>query len=668
VKEYILKPVAPNLRGKPLHIAYEKELNPQQLEAVTAGEGPMLVIAGAGSGKTRTLTYRVAWLVEHGVPPERILLLTFTNKAAREMLSRVESLLPADISKIWGGTFHAIGNRVLRRHAKLLGYSNDFTILDRDDSKELINACLADAKIDTREQRFPKGDVLGEIFSLLVNTEKPLARLLAEQFPYFEHLESQILDVRKHYESRKKKNNAMDFDDLLLNWLKLLQEHDEVRAQYQERFLHVLVDEYQDTNKIQADLVDILAAKNRNVMVVGDDSQSIYSWRGANFQNILTFPDRFSGARIYKIETNYRSTPEILEVANAAIAANAHQFRKTLHASRESGMKPMLAAVTEANMQAQFVAQRILELRDEGISLNEMAVLYRAHYHSMELQMELTRRNIPFLVTSGVRFFEQAHIKDAASFLKVAVNPTDELAFKRILKLLPGVGPKTADKIFNVVSKIMHAGKKVPKSLPEVPKKAEKTWPKLAEILDELRETPPFGVPSAMIEAVIESVYDDFLKASYTDYESRREDLEQLARFSRQFETVESLLTQLALLTNLEAEDVTVAASSEQEMVRLTTVHQAKGLEWKAVFVIWLADGMFPSAKSLGSIEGEEEERRLFYVAITRAKDELYLSYPLMRQGGEFGETWQKPSRFLQEIPKKLLEEIRVRPQYGWGA
>src|SRR3954465_7189546 len=429
-----------------IHIDYAAELNKQQLAAVTAPPGPQLIIAGAGSGKTRTLTYRVAYLLENGIDPRNILLLTFTNKAARQMLDRVTNLLPIDASGIWGGTFHSIGNRMLRRHGSALGYNSGFTIMDREDQKDLINTVVAGAGIDPKEIRFPKGDVLAEIFSFVVNTEMPIEELLAEKFPYFLPLLDRIRDVHGRYEKKKKATNSMDFDDLLEKTLRMLQEHENIAAFYRRQFQFILVDEYQDTNKIQADLIDTLAKDHRNVMVVGDDAQSIYSWRGANFKNILEFPKRYPDARVFKIEMNYRSVPEILEVANAAISANVQQFRKHLAAVRESnGVRPAIVGLNDGNEQAQFIAQRILELRDEGVELNEIAVLYRAHFHAVELQLELSRRGIPYVITSGVRFFEQAHVKDVTSFVRFVANPRDEVAFKRMVKLLPGIGNKSAD-------------------------------------------------------------------------------------------------------------------------------------------------------------------------------------------------------------------------------
>ena len=668
-REYILEPS----RGcRELRINYKAELNEQQFAAVTAAgadgdlnSGPMLVIAGAGSGKTRTLTYRVAWLVEHGVPPERILLLTFTNKAAREMLRRVGQLLPTDVSTIWGGTFHHVGNRILRRHTKLLGFGNDFSILDREDSRDMLDACVHEAGIDTRQERFPKGDVLAEVYSLAVNTERSIEQVLAQQYDYFCHLAGQINSLRAVYSERKRKANAMDYDDLLVLCLRLFQEHGDVRERYQEQFLHVLVDEYQDTNKIQADLVDTLAAKHRNVMVVGDDAQSIYSWRGANYRNILTFPERYSDAKTYKIEVNYRSVPSILELANEAIKANIHQFTKQLQPIRTGGAKPWLVACPDANQQAQFVAQRVLELRDESVRLTDIAVLYRAHYHAMELQMELTRRNIPYVITSGLRFFEQAHIKDVSCFLKVELNPHDELSFKRIVKLMQGVGGKTADKMWADFHPTLVAHKELPTASAFVPKKAAPEWKQLAGVLNVLCEMKPPQKAAEMIEHVVDGFYTEYLKLKYPNARARQEDLHQLAFFAMQFATVEDFLSQLALLTNLEADDANLISANEQEFVRLSTVHQAKGQEWKAVFVIGLCDGMFPLSRSLDNLEGEEEERRLFYVAVTRAKDELYLAYPLLRMMGGDSGGFQRPSRFLAELPRTRYQELAVRQRLG---
>jgi DNA helicase II / ATP-dependent DNA helicase PcrA len=651
-----------------INIDYASELNAQQLAAVTASPGPLLVIAGAGSGKTRTLTYRVAYLLENGIDPRNILLLTFTNKAARQMLDRVANLLPVDASGLWGGTFHSIGNRMLRRHGSTLGYSSGFTIMDREDQKDLIDAVVAAAGINPKEIRFPKGDVLADLFSFTVNTERPMDELLAEKFPYFLPLLEQIKDVHARYERKKKSTNSMDFDDLLEKTLRMLNEHEEIAAFYRRQFQFILVDEYQDTNKIQADIIDTLASEHRNVMVVGDDAQSIYSWRGANFKNILAFPARYPDAQVFKIELNYRSVPDILRVANAAIAANVQQFRKQLSATRPTNsVKPAVVGLNDGSEQAQFVAQRILELRDEGIELSEMAVLYRAHYHAIELQLELSRRGIPYLITSGVRFFEQAHVKDVTSFIRFIANPRDEVAFKRMVKLLPGIGGKSADNLWRAwESKLNEHGEVTSWSerlvAMAVGAKSKKSWEQLAHTLDEIA---PGGQPnprSEMITSIVEAIYDDYAKANFTNYELRREDLNQLAAFARQFKDVHEFLSQLALISNIDAEPA-LDQTAENEAVNLSTVHQAKGLEYHTVFVVWLTDGMFPSTRSLETRDAIEEERRLFYVAITRARDELYLTYPQMRLNAGYGDMFQRPSRFLKEIPTQLLEDWQVRRQ-----
>src|SRR5436305_4196341 len=649
-----------------IHIDYAAELNEQQLAAVTAPPGPLLVIAGAGSGKTRTLTYRVAYLLENGINPRNILLLTFTNKAARQMLERVANLLPVDASGLWGGTFHSVGNRMLRRHGSALGFSSGFTIMDREDQKDLINAVVASAGIDPKEIRFPKGDVLAEIFSFVVNTETPLEELLAEKFRYFLPLLNQIKDVQARYDRKKKATNSMDFDDLLEKTLSMLQQHQSVAAFYRRQFQFILVDEYQDTNKLQADLVDTLALDHKNVMVVGDDAQSIYSWRGANFQNILEFPKRYPDAQVFKIEMNYRSVPEILEVANAAIAANVQQFHKHLSPTRESNaVKPAVVALNDGSEQAQFVAQRILELRDEDVDLNDIAVLYRAHYHAIELQLELSRRGIPYQITSGIRFFEQAHIKDVTAFIRFVANPRDEVAFKRMVKLLPGIGNRTGENLWRSWENSLAERGEISSwserllSMP-VPAKSKKAWEQLTHTLDEIAPAGQPNMPSEMITSVVEAIYDDYAKANFTNYELRREDLNQLAIFARQFKDVHEFLSQLALISNVDAE-AAPAQISDKEAVNLSSVHQAKGLEFHTVFVIWLTDGMFPSNRSLDTRDALEEERRLFYVAITRARDELYLTFPQMRLSGGYGDVFQRPSRFLQEIPSNRMEDWQVQ-------
>lgn len=656
-REYVLKGFRPPVD---LRIDYPGELNPQQLAAVTAPAGPALVIAGAGAGKTRTLIYRVAFLLEQGIPPERILLLTFTNKAAREMMQRVGDLLGGDLSELWGGTFHSIGHRTLRRHADCLGYAKDFTILDREDAEDLVAACLGEADVDVAAVRFPKADLLADVFSMVVNTGRSLAQTLQEDFAQLEELLEPIQKIQELYQRRKKDTGVMDFDDLLVLWLQLLQEQETVRELYQRRFQFVLVDEYQDTNRVQADIVDRLVEKHHNIMAVGDDSQSIYSWRGADFQNILRFPERHPKTVVYKIETNYRSTPEILTLANAAIASNRQQFIKQLVPVRNAGPQPVEVVCGNSLEQAGFVAQRALELREEGVSLRDIAVLYRSHFHAMELQLELTRRGIPFSITSGLRFFEQAHIKDVAAYLRLVSNRRDELAFKRLVRLLPGIGDKSAAKLWAT----FHAsggGSPPPLAVAlqacagQVSSKTKVAWAQFCATMSQLE-----GVgkkPSDMIQLVLEADYEDYLQKAFSNYRNRLEDLQQLAVFARRFEAVEEFLAQLALQTNLETED-SKSQQGDAEMLKLSTIHQAKGLEFEVVFVIMLCEGLFPSARSVDDPETEEEERRLFYVAVTRAKTELYLTHPLVRgmpgSGADFA---QRPSRFLRELPKTVREE-----------
>jgi DNA helicase-2/ATP-dependent DNA helicase PcrA len=448
----------------------------------------------------------------------------------------------------------------------------------------------------------------------------------------------------------------------------MLKEHEHIADFYRRQFQFILVDEYQDTNKIQADFIDTLASEHRNVMVVGDDAQSIYSWRGANFKNILAFPERYPDAQVFKIEMNYRSVPEILQVANAAIAANVKQFRKELAATRPSNaVRPAVVGLNDGSEQAQFVAQRILELRDEGIELNEIAVLYRAHYHAIDLQLELSRRGIPYLITSGVRFFEQAHVKDVTSFVRFVANPRDEVAFKRMVKLLPGIGNKSADNHWRAWEtglsergEITSWGERL-LAMP-VGAKSKKSWEQLAHTLDEIAPGGQANPPSEMITSIVEAIYDDYAKTNFTNYELRHEDLNQLAAFARQFKDVHEFLSQLALISNIDAEPA-LDQNTDTEAVNLSSVHQAKGLEYHTVFVIWLTDGMFPSTRSLETRDAIEEERRLFYVAITRARDELYLTYPHMRLSGGFGDIFQRPSRFLKEIPNQLVEDWQIRRQ-----
>ena len=647
-------------------IDYREALNDEQRAVVMAGRGPKLVIAGAGSGKTRTVTYRVARLIEAGVSPGRILLVTFTNRAAREMLQRVEALVRTDVRRIWGGTFHSIGNRLLRRHATSLGYGNNFTILDAEDSSDLIDLCIDEAAIDTRARRFPKGEVLREMFSFATNTDAPLEQVIAARYPNFELLTAQIRRVDTLYQGRKLERNAMDYDDLLVNWKRLLLEKPEIAAVYQDQFQHILVDEYQDTNALQSEIVDLLAEKHRGLMVVGDDAQSIFGWRGANFANIYQFRDRYPEAEVFRLESNYRSTPEIIMLANASIANNRRQFPKNLQAMRPSrNFAPALIPARDADQQAAFVAARILELRDEGVPLSEIAVLYRAHYHAMELQLELTRRGVPYEVRSGVRFFEQAHIKDVTSYLRLLVNPRDELAWKRVLKLIPRVGQATAGRIWErlAVAEAPLALVRADELIDNLPRGAAAGWREFAALLTALMAPETIDSPARQIELILGHGYGEYLRANFENAESREEDLRQLATFAIRFESTEAFLSELSLVNTerfsppggTTGEDV-VMGGEEDERVALSSIHQAKGLEWQAVFILWVADGRLPAARSLREPEGDEEERRLFYVALTRARDELYVCYPMVESDRSRQTILHRPSRFVTETPRSLYE------------
>jgi DNA helicase-2/ATP-dependent DNA helicase PcrA len=651
-RRYQLKRAEPPARA----LNYEGLLNDQQIAVVEAGEGPILVIAGAGSGKTRTLTWRVARLLADGIEPESILLLTFTNKAAREMLRRVEEVCRVDTRRLQGGTFHHVAHQVLREHGAELGYARGYSILDREDSRDVMTAAIADCGLAVGARRFPKADVLIDLVSMAVNTQTPLGDVLADRRPQFAPLTDDVLRVARRYAERKHEMNAMDFDDLLLNWKILLAEREPVRRALSGRWRHVLVDEYQDTNRLQGDVVDLIAEDHRNLCVVGDDAQSIYSFRGAHFANILEFEKRYPDARRFDLTVNYRSTPQILALANASIAANVRQFEKELSSVRADGTLPAVVPCRDVGQQAGFLAQRVLELRDEGIPLPEIAVLYRAHHHSMEIQFELARRGIPFVVRSGVRFFEAAHVKDVLAHLRFARNPGDELALKRCLRLAPGVGTATADTVWNAFLARRRRGAGTvdellaPEVALQVPPKGRAGYKRVAELLRALSRPPTCDLPGESIEKVLEEGYEDHLRAEFLNADSRVEDVRQLAEYARSYEDTESFLAEIALLTELSAETVSEGGEPDEKMV-LSSVHQAKGLEWRAVFVVWLADGRFPSAQALKDRDGEEEERRLFYVACTRAKDELYLSYPLVAAPRDRERIVMKASRFLEELP-----------------
>ncbi len=665
-------------------IDYVAALNAEQYAAVSSPPGRALVIAGAGSGKTRTLTYRVAWLLDHEVDPRQILLLTFTNKAAREMTGRVRELATHDTSALWAGTFHSIGSRILRRHATDIGFTRSFSILDRDDQKSMLNGIIGALDIDTKERRFPKADVLASIFSLVENTGATLEEIIADRHDHLYDWIEEIQRVHEGYAARKHNSNSMDFDDLLVQTVRLFEEFPDILDLYRKRFRHILVDEYQDTNRIQGRMIDLLAGDTNSLMCVGDDAQSIYSWRGADMSLILGFPQRYPGSTVHTIETNYRSVPEILDLSNAAIRANTGRFEKDLRAAREAlGVKPALVPLPDPNTQAAFVAQRIGELRQNGVPLSEIAVLYRAHFQSLEIQLELTVRGIPFTITSGLRFFEQAHIKDVSAFMRFVTNRRDEVSFLRMAGLLPGIGPGTAAKLWNAWLKTGLAGNENPPARWsghllkfKVPPKSVKHWEQLCHTLDELTPEGRFATPSSMIASILGGIYEDYLGASYDNAESRQADIERLSEYAANFTDILEFLEQLALLGNTDGtpgqaktDSPPAGGTEEKDQVTLSSIHQAKGLEWQAVFLIWLVNGQFPNGRVLESFDQDmlEEERRLFYVALTRARDELYLSYPMMNPKSYSGDVICSPSRFLDDFPPDLVEEWDVGNDNPWA-
>jgi DNA helicase-2/ATP-dependent DNA helicase PcrA len=639
-------------------IDFSTDLNAEQLAVATAPGGPMLVIAGAGSGKTRALTYRLAWLVHQGVQPGRILLVTFTNRAAREMLSRVEVLVKQKTREIWGGTFHHIGNRILRDYGSRLGIAPDFTILDREDAKDLLASCVTEAGVDTRQRRFPQKNVLAAISSFVQNTLEPLETVVGKRFPMFVQELDGIEKVMLLYSARKRERQLLDFDDLLSAWLRLMTEHDDVRDMLASQFAHILVDEYQDTNAIQGSIVDLLASKHRNLAVVGDDSQSIYSFRGANFENIITFKDRYPEAKEYRLETNYRSVPEILKLANASIAQNTRRLPKNLRPVRSSGLKPAIVPCQDHFTQSRFVAEYVLHLLDEGRNLNDIAVLYRSHWHSLEIQLEFQRRNIPFHMRGGLRFFEQAHMKDILCYLRVLQNPRDELAWLRLLKMLPRVGSAISRRVYRQISSAADPFNEVftVETASLLPISARPFFQEFAGLL---RESAELDSPGEIIDLVLKESYDDYLVSHYDGAAMRREDIRALANFAGQYRNVEAFLADVALAGEFSGETC-VEGPIEQEFVILSTIHQAKGLEWPVVFIPWLADGRFPTDMAMNSDDDLQEERRVFHVAVTRARDELYLVVPQVYRNRSQKLIMMKPSRFLTELAGELTEQMEL--------
>ncbi len=659
ITPYVLKRSPDQGTVPTLSIAYAAALNSQQLAAVTAGEGPSLVIAGAGSGKTRTLVYRVAYLIDSGIDPSHILLLTFTRKSAQEMLERAGELIGVRSEHVRGGTFHSVANMLLRRYGRTIGLEPGFTILDRGDAEDLIALVRAQLGLNEKDKRFPRKATIAEMFSKSENTLRPLDEIVVEEFNHFsDHLEA-LGQLQRGYQASKRQRQLVDYDDLLVLLRRLLMEDEAVRRTISSLYRYILVDEYQDTNRLQADVIRYLASTHQNVMVVGDDSQSIYAFRGATFKNIMDFPSLFPGTTIYKLEENYRSTQPILNLANTIIEAAAEKYTKHLFTRKLDGPLPVLVEAAGENAQSRFIAQKILELREEGVPLGEMAVLFRSSFHSFDLEIELSRHGLPFIKRGGVKFIETAHVKDLLAHLRVVANPLDAVSWHRVLMLIEGVGPKKAQDVMAALVKSdnpYHA-------LREMPGRSGKGLRDLALTLESLAGAGDLR-PAHQVSHIYE-YYLPILKAQYDDYPKRTRDLDHLHTIAEGYQGVETFLSDLALeppdgsATGVEAPD------RNDERLVLSTIHSAKGLEWQCVFVIWIVDGKFPSVYSFVADEDLEEERRLFYVAVTRAKRHLYLTYPINVFDKGSGMLLSKPSRFLDPVSPALLDQLALIEEGG---
>jgi len=658
-KTYVLKRPDDEATPRKLSIDYRAALNAQQLAAVTAGEGPSLVIAGAGSGKTRTLVYRVAYLIDSGVDPSNILLLTFTRKSAQEMLQRAGELIGARSQRVCGGTFHSVANLLLRRYGRSIGVEPGFTILDRSDAEDLIALMRAQLGLNEKDKRFPRKGTVMEMVSKSANTLRSLDEIILDEFGHFaDHMED-LGRLQKAYQAAKRQKQLLDYDDLLVMLRELLLRDETARTTISRQYRYVLVDEYQDTNRLQAEVIRQLASTHNNVMIVGDDSQSIYGFRGATFKNIMEFPALFPGTTMYKLEENYRSTQPILNLANCIIDEAAEKYTKRLFTRKIDGPLPSLVEAAGENTQSRFIAQKILELREEGVPLSEVAVLFRSSFHSFDLEIELSRKGLPFIKRGGVKFIETAHVKDLLAHVRVIANPLDTVSWHRVLMLVEGVGPKKAQDLLAALVK----SDKPFQTLREVTGRSSQGLKNLANTLESLAGAEDRR-PAEQVNHVYE-YYLPILKEQYDDYPKRTRDLDHLHTIAEGYPGVDEFLADLALEPpDGSAVDVDAPDRDDERLV-LSTIHSAKGLEWQCVFVIWVVDGRFPSVYSFIADDELEEERRLFYVAVTRAKRHLYLTYPINVFDKGSGMLLSKPSRFLDPVSPALLDQLVLVEEGG---
>lgn len=657
-KKYILKRV--NQTGfenktvdeSRFSIDYQNQLNPAQYEAVSAVEGVYLIIAGAGSGKTRTLVYRVARLVESGYEPQSILLLTFTRKAAKEMMDRAAILLDNRCSKISGGTFHSFANITLRKYAKAVGLDNGFTILDQGDSEDVINLIRAQLKLGEGKKRFPNKQTIFKILSLAVNTNRSAEEVLFEEYPHFHEYLEKITHIQNFYQEYKKKNSLLDYDDLLVYLKKFLFDLSPAAKTFLMGINFVMVDEYQDTNYLQAEIIKGLAQLRQNIMVVGDDSQSIYSFRGANFKNIMQFPSLFNNVKVITLEENYRSTQEILNFANYIIEHAIEKFPKHLFSRKTGGELPAIISAANENMQSRFIVERVLELREEGIPLNDIAILFRSSFSSFDLEIELNKANVPFIKFGGMKFIEAAHVKDVLAFLRISQNPKDFVSWYRVLLLHEGIGPKKAQIIMDAIAELNINFEANTEAV--VPKGYSESIFNLFTLIRDLHSENK--LPAEKAEKILE-YYDPIFKQKYDDFNKRKKDLDIFINISENYKSLESFLADMALEPPSDSVIDIESTEKEKEFLTLSTIHSAKGLEWHSVFIMHVADGFFPSSQSFESTDSLEEERRLMYVASTRAKQNLYVSYPMHIFERHQGLTFAKPSRFIEGVSEELAEE-----------
>jgi DNA helicase-2/ATP-dependent DNA helicase PcrA len=653
----VLKTLTAGTRRAP-KIDYERELNPAQYEAVTTSEGPLLIVAGAGTGKTRTLVYRVARLIETGARPESVLLLTFTRRAAQSMLGRAASLADERCQRVSGGTFHSLAHQTLRRYAELAGVHRMFTVFDQSDTEDLIDLVRRQSGLTTRDRYFPRKRTIGAIFSMAANKLLSVEEVVKLYYPQFTRATEDLEALLQAFDRYKRERHLLTYDDLLSRLAEALEASEELRLKLSNQYRYIMVDEYQDTNRRQAQIVRLIAAAHDNVAVVGDECQAIYSFRGASFRNMLEFPELFPDARVIKLEENFRSTQPILDLANTIISEATEGYAKQLFSQMTEGHLPVLVEANDENEQSRFIVQRIEELHEEGVAYQEMAVLFRSGSHSFDLEIELGKHGIPFRKFGGIKFVESAHIKDVLAFLRVVVNPSDTISWYRMLKLVDHIGDATVEQILDHLNverkefRTARAREGLFKKLKQFPAKA-RYQDQLVKLANTLLNVFEAKTVRQQLSA-IERFYKPILQASYDDHPRRQKEIEHLGSIAKRYKSAEALLADAAL----DPVEMALAESQArgQGFVTLSTVHSAKGLEWNALFIIWMVDGWFPSSRSYDAFEDLEEERRLLYVAATRARQHLYFISPMniydnAAAPGSFGGV----SRFLDPIPETLL-------------